>query len=449
NLVPSLIEQIIDLTNNFMQDILIEKISKPVLTLSEDEKLYLLKPLFWANETNMIKPSKRYYELYLKYKSGEFSNITHSELLDLEVHFLLAWTGTFIRYESSFIKALIQKDRGYFEDEKQKLLEILFNKFKYILEYYNKLSNEGKIELSTTPFYHPILPLLIDPHCFNEALPYVSIPENAISMEDDALWHLKEAVAFYGKTFGDKPSGVWPAEGSVSNKTLDLLCKHGIRWTATDEDILGKSLGVDIKNRSNRLFLYQKYYYESVDDKIYIFFRDKELSDLIGFVYSRMDAESATDDFINKLKDIYEISNFSPHVSVILDGENAWEFYKNNGRDFLDRLFEKISHTEWIKTLTYSEVIEDKNIIENRLNNIFSGSWINGNFSTWMGHPEKNKAWYYLYQIKNIFNWKKGSLNSDQINKVSRELHIAEGSDWFWWYGDDHFTEQADVLDNL
>ncbi|MCA1928167.1 MAG: hypothetical protein LDL13_07785, partial [Calditerrivibrio sp.] len=220
-------------------------------------------------------------------------------------------------------------------------------------------------------------------------------------------------------------------------------------WVATDEDILSRSLNFDLKNRFNRNRLYKKFFFQNEDGRVNLFFRDKELSDLLGFVYSGMDADSAVNDFVRRLKDIYDSCNFSPHVSVILDGENAWEFYKNNGRDFFTSFYKTISSLEWVDILTYSEAILNEKISEERLINIASGSWIYGNFSTWMGHHEKNRAWEMLYDLRRAFDNKKDELTSEQVEGFYRELHIAQGSDWFWWYGDDHYTEQADVIDYL
>lgn len=450
NLVPSLLEQIIDLSVDCRNDRLIGLISKPVLSLTDDEKNYLLRSLFWANETNMIKTSKRYYELFVKYgNSRSKQDISFSELIDLEVHFLIAWTGTFIKYGSSFVMGLIQRDRGYSEEDKQHLINILESNFRYIIDYYRSLMESGKIEISTTPFYHPILPLLIKPESFNEALPYTSIPKNALSMRDDAEWHVKGSKEIYKDLFGKFPDGVWPAEGSVSNDALNMFIDNGFKWVATDEDILSRSLNFDLKNRFNRNRLYKKFFFQNERGKINIFFRDKELSDLLGFVYSGMDAELAVNDFVARLREIYENCNFSPYVSIILDGENAWEFYKNNGRDFFTSFYKTISSLEWVDILTYSEAIGNENILEENLSTIASGSWIYGNFSTWMGHHEKNKAWEMLYDLRRVFDNRRDELTSKQIESFYRELHIAQGSDWFWWYGDDHYTEQADVIDYL
>lgn len=450
NLVPSLIEQIIDLSENFEQDILIKKIFTPLSSLTDADKIFLKKALFWANEKNMISPSSRYKELYKIYGDTNSDILpSDNDLLDMQVHFMLAWTGNFIRDESSFIKSLIKKDRSFSEDEKFNLLEILKEKFKYILDYYKFLKDKMKIEISTTPYYHPILPLLIDPSSFNEALPEMSIPENSKSLIEDAEWHVKEAKHIYKKIFNEDPKGFWPAEGSVSNKTAELLSDNGILWMASDEDILSRSLSLDLKSIEHRHQLYKKYLYTNGDKNIFIFFRDKELSDLIGFVYSGMDAEKASNDFIERLREIYLNCNFSPHVSIILDGENAWEFYKNNAKDFFEQLYTKISQSEWIETITYSEAIYKPEIVMQSIDRIASGSWIYGTFSTWMGHIEKNTAWKMLYDTIEVFEKNRDNLKYEVVDRIKREIHIAEGSDWYWWYGDDHYTEQADILDYL
>ncbi|MCX8085232.1 MAG: glycoside hydrolase family 57 protein [Calditerrivibrio sp.] len=449
NLVPSLIEQIIDLSKDIAKDMLLKMISKPTIILTEDEKLSILPSLFWANEKNMISASVRYKELYYKFKNERQQNVSLTELLDLQVHFLLSWTGTFIREESGFIKKLIQKDRYYTEEEKQQLLDILKSKFHYILPYYKKLYEIGSIEISTTPYYHPILPLLIDPISFHEALPDIALPENCYPLDNDAEWHLSKAIELFNNIFGTKPSGFWPAEGSVSTKTAELFIKHNVKWMASDEDILSRTLHINLQNLTDRPLLYKKYIYQKGEQRINIFFRDKKLSDLIGFVYANLDPEKAADDFIQHLKEIYELSDFSPHVSVILDGENAWEFYKNNARNFFEQLYQRISTSEWIETITFTDAIKNKDIPERTITSIAAGSWINGNFLTWMGHEEKNAAWKSLYQAIQDYYTSKPHLLEQQIEKIEKEIHIAEGSDWFWWFGDDHYTEQADVLDYL
>ncbi|MCB4203358.1 hypothetical protein LF845_00115 [Deferribacterales bacterium Es71-Z0220] len=445
NFVPSLLIQLEDYKSEDVNDRLIKLIKKDVKTLEDKEIEFLVPSLFMANLKNMISSSVRYKELYDRYSGSEKSEnklfiFNSQEILDLEVHFLIAWTGAFIRSESSFIKSLIVKDMNFTEDDKRSLLKILFGKISYIFEYYKKLSDMGRIELSVTPYYHPIFPLLLDMNCAYESKKDIKLPLENLRLDEDAKWHLNEGVKEFERIFGVNPTGVWPAEGSVSDETVTIFSDK-FKWCATDEDVLGNSLGIDLKRSDNRKRLYKRYIFG--DEKISVFFRDKYLSDLIGFTYANMEPVEAACDFIKKLQHIYEICDFDPIVSVILDGENAWEFYKNNAFDFFSALYERLMKLDFIQTVTPKEMLKADGV---KLKKVVAGSWIYGDFTTWVGHPEKNKAWEYLYEVKKDLIKLKGD---DNIEEAEKFLHIAEGSDWFWWYGDDHYTVQAGTFDYL
>jgi alpha-amylase/alpha-mannosidase (GH57 family) len=447
NFVPSLLRQIKDYYSLDVNDRLIKLIKANDKFLPEKDYEFLVPVLFMANLQNMISRSDRYKELYEKFSNDRHSRFNYQELLDLKVQFLLAWTGEFIREESSLIKSLIVKDRDFNEDEKDSLLKILTGKIGYIFDYYKKLYSNNKIELSVTPYYHPIFPLLLDMKSALEVKRDIKIPENAFSLEDDAIWNLTEGLKEFEKYFGIKPKGVWPAEGSVSNNAVSIFGDY-FKWCATDEDVLSNSLKINLKLSENRSNLYKRYIYS--DKKISVFFRDKHLSDLIGFVYSKVDAVDAACDFIKKLKNIYDLCEHEPVVTVILDGENAWEFYKKNASDFFHALFERLMKIEWIETVTPTEMIKKNNDNAGKLGNIVAGSWIYGDFTTWVGHPEKNKAWEYVFHVKkDLMNFEKNGSHIKNIDEAKNNLRVAEGSDWFWWYGDDHYTSQAGVFDYL
>jgi len=431
NLVPSLMKQLQIYSENPSSCKFLNLLKKEVDKISATEKDYLLKILFSANLTTMIKPIPRYFQIYQKYMT--IQNLTNQDFLDLQVLFLLSWTGNYLRENNHYIKTLFEKGKDFTQAEKEKLINVLLNFLKEIIPYYKKLEREGKIEITTTPYYHPILPLLLNIESARESKPDISLPKITANFKEDAVYHVKSALDEYQSIFDKKPNGLWPAEGSLSNQTLDLFIEHKIKWTATDEDILYNVAGKRDK--------YKIYKYKD----IYIFFRDKYLSDSIGFRYQNMNEKNAVDDFISHLRSIYNSSQHCQVVSVILDGENAWEFYKNNGKDFFDRLYFEISHQKWIECITFSEVLEKNVEIEN-LESIKAGSWIYGNFTTWIGHPEKNTAWEYLSEARNFLESEK---ENDLYKKAIEYIYIAEGSDWFWWYGDDHFTIYADKFDLL
>jgi len=431
NLVPSLIKQLQIYSENPSSCKFLNLLKKDVDKISNTEKDYLLKILFSANLTTMIKPIPRYFQIHQKYMTTQ--NLTNQDFLDLQVLFLLSWTGNYLRENNHYIKTLLEKGKDFTQEEKEKLINVLLNFLKEIIPYYKNLENEGKIEITTTPYYHPILPLLLNIESAKESKPDISLPKITANFKEDAVYHLNAALDEYQSIFDKKPNGLWPAEGSLSNQTLDLFIEHKIKWTATDEDVLYNVAGKRDK--------YKIYKYKD----IYIFFRDKYLSDSIGFRYQNMNEKNAVDDFISHLRSIYNSSQHCQVVSVILDGENAWEFYKNNGKDFFNRLYSEISHQKWIECITFSEVLEKNVEIEN-LESIKAGSWIYGNFTTWIGHPEKNRAWEYLSETRNFLESEK---ENDSYKKAIEYIYIAEGSDWFWWYGDDHFTIYADKFDLL
>ncbi len=431
NLVPSLIKQLQIYSENPSSCKFLNLSKKDVDKISNTEKDYLLKILFSANLATMIKPIPRYFQIYQKYMTTK--NLSNQDFLDLQVLFLLSWTGNYLRENNQYIKALLEKGKNFTQAEKEKLINVLLDFLKEIIPYYKKLENEGRIEITTTPYYHPILPLLLNTESAKESKPDISLPKITANFKEDAVYHLKSALDEYKNIFDKNPNGLWPAEGSLSNQTLDLFIEHKIKWTATDEDVLYNSTGKRDK--------YKIYKYKD----IYLFFRDRYLSDSIGFRYQNMDEKDAVDDFISHLKSIYNSSQHCQVVSVILDGENAWEFYKNNGKDFFSRLYFEISHQRWIECITFSEVLEKNVEIEN-LESIKAGSWIYGNFTTWIGHPEKNTAWEYLSETRSFLESEK---ENDLYKKAIEYIYIAEGSDWFWWYGDDHFTIYADKFDLL
>ena len=435
NLVPSLIKQLRDYEEENVKCKFLEIWKKPVEKLTDEEKNYLIPFLFSAEHKTMIKPFPRFYQLLLKRKSSNSYKIfSNQEILDLEVLFLLSWCGNAFREKSDTVKKLIKKGSDYTQEDKEYLLKEIFLFVKQIIPFHRELEKKGKIEISTTPFYHPILPLLIDINSAKEATPEINLPKVDVSFKEDAVLHVKSAIEYFSDIFERKPSGFWPAEGSISKETVELFSKNSIVWTASDQDVLFNSL-----KKAEKGLLYRIYSYKGVK----LFFRDKELSDLIGFTYSSWEGEKAAQDFISRLKEIYSTFSFSPIVPVILDGENAWEFYEKNGYDFFTSLYSLIEKQDWIECITFSEAVSKFSSEE--LTDIVAGSWIGGNFYTWIGHPEKNRGWEVLAKTKKDFE-----NSEEELRRKAQEYMLtAEGSDWFWWYGDDHFTPFADKFDML
>ncbi len=345
---------------------------------------------------------------------------------------------------------LVEKGRGFTEEEKQILISKQIDILKKIVPKYKEMADKGQIEISFSPFYHPILPLLCDTNSAKIAMPDVRLPQKRFSHPEDAQKHIKMGLEYFENLFGCKPCGMWPSEGSVSEDVLRIISKEGLLWIATDEDILSASLGKHFRDSSRNIIepdlLYKPYIFENVS----IVFRDHLLSDLIGFVYSKWNAKDAADDFIKRLIHIYQLMPKSkPHlIPIILDGENAWEYYKNDGQDFLKYLYEGLSKESRLKTLTISEYINsiDKGTI---LSKLHAGSWINANYSIWIGHEEDNTAWDYLTETREeLDNFQKLHPEKD-ISEAWKCIYIAEGSDWNWWYGDEHTTDTQKDFDEL
>ncbi len=438
NLVPSLLVQLGAYEDPEVNDKFLKTIRKRVEVLNEEETEYLVEYLFFSNEHNMIKPFERYQELLLK-KEG----FSHSELIDLEVLFILSWCGNYLRESKEIVKNLIKKGRGYTQEEKIELLNSLSSFIKEVIPYYKKLMDKGQIEISTTPFNHPISPLLFDIENGKLANPSTTLPKHEGNFKDYAFMQIDSAVEYYEKLFGKKPQGWWPAEGSVSYDFLKVLNQKGATWACSDQEVLYKS------GHFSKDDIYKNNTLNFKDKSINLFFRDRELSDLIGFSYSGWDAKSAVADLIQRLRKIYVNSSQNCSVNIILDGENAWEHYPDNAMEFFELLYSELDDCNWIESRLFDEVANDKKIASNELYELQPGSWINGNFNIWIGHEEKNAAWEMLFQTKADFEKNEKHLDEETIKIIKNEFLIAQSSDWFWWYGDDHHTDLGSTFDKL
>ena len=399
--------------------------------LNETQRAEVLKLCKSTQFDTMVTPFKRYSELYRQ----EYLN--NNEFIDIEILFMLSWCGVYLRENSEVVRSLIERQKDFCNDDKVMLLEELVGFVGNIFGYYAKLHRDGVISLSTTPLNHPILPLLIDMDVALKANATTNIPKKHVSLKEDAQEQILKAKEIFYDTFGFMPDGFWPAEGAVSEDTLAMFSSSGIKWCATDEEILLKSLHT--KDRSN---IYTPYEFNGVN----IVFRDHYLSDLIGFRYRDKEPNDATSDFMYELERIRGDVGDEASVFVILDGENAWEFYKNNGYDFFDSLYERIKNTPWCKTLTMDEISQ---LERKKLPYLSAGSWIHGEFNTWVGHVEKTRAWELLYLTKRDYERHKDLLDGKIQEEIKTHFLAAECSDWFWWYGDDHVTEFAVEFDEL
>jgi len=459
NLVPSLIEQIQDYSQeNAVKDKFLEVSMEKAKDLKDEEKAFILLNFFTANWESMIFPMPRFYDLLIKrgrYISEEqvykiIKRFTEQDFLDLQVLYNLAWFDPEYKKTIPEIKELVKKGFLYTEEEKKVVLDTQIEILKKIIPEYKRLQEKGLIEVSVSPYFHPILPLVCNTNIARVAVPKMPLPKK-FSHPEDAQWQVENAVSMYKKNFGTKPRGMWPSEGSVSEDMVPILIKNGIEWFATDEEILYRSL--DVK-KSGEL-LYKPYLLEREGGKASIIFRDRALSDLIGFNYTRISAQDAVSDFmkhLNNIKNYFGKADDARLVSVILDGENCWEFYKNDGKDFLCGLYEEITKDPDLKAVTVSEFLQEYPA-KDKIDKLFPGSWINGNYAIWIGHEEKNRAWDCLNQARqDLIAYQEENpkeKDSQNLKLAWKHIYIAEGSDWNWWYGDDHSSDYDDEFDDL
>ncbi len=456
NFAPSLMIQIDEYVSGKVKDRVQILSEKPASALSKAEKQEILNQFFICNLDNLIKPSPRYFELYQKYSSGaDADKFSTQEMLDLQVWYNLSWIGEVSKQDKK-ISELIQLDRNFSESDKKYILDYHLQVLGKISDIMNELKNSGQIEISCSPEYHPILPILIDSHAALEAMPWLDLSNVQFRYPEDAESQIARGINVYRQTFGALPSGIWASEGSLSDATCDMLAKFNIKWTATDEQILKETAQGDFYDTLK--FFPQIYHNHQKNCEIKLLFRDHFLSDRIGFVYSNWDAEESAKEFCSHLESIRneiirvhgeEALDYAA-VTVILDGENCWEFYKDNGFPFLNCLFSSLSDSELFETVKCSEAVEKINPNYSKtFNHIHAGSWINANFSIWIGDKDDQTAWKMLAKARGEVEAKKNNMSPELLDKVLNEIYIAEGSDWFWWYGPEHNAPNKNDFDIL
>ncbi len=425
NLVPSLIMQLEAYTERGATDrpFSVSKIAASALT--EADSLYLLDHFFMANPDTMIRPFPRYWELYLRRTPGQNSaqdtlrRFSEKDLRDLQVWFNLAWVHPLAVAKDQDLRDLVAKGRHFTEADKNTVLEKHLEILKQVLPLHKKLADGGQVELTTTPFFHPILPLLFDKKLAREAMPQVKLPRYSGGYPEDAAVHVRRALELHERVFGSRPRGMWPAEGSVCQAMLPLLAQNGVRWIATDEEVLSQSTQGHVSRDHhghvrNPESLYCPYKVKEGEHELAIVFRDHALSDMIGFQYQRSGGEEAADDLLRHLHNIGQAvrTDRPPLVSIILDGENCWEHYAHGGVPFLCALYEKCARSKEVTPVRIGEYL-DKNPPSATLPHLFAGSWISHNFAIWVGHEEDNTGWDALHTTREHLRCARRSGTSD------------------------------------
>ena len=407
NLVPSLLVQIDAFAREEARDRHLELGLKRADTLREDERAFIVENFFHAHPPRMIAPYPRYAELLAKRDAAgaglsarmQAAQFSVDDVRDLQVWHKLVWIDAEYHHSDQRIRALIEKAQSFSEDDKATLRIVELELLRSVVPAYRDASERGQVELSTSPFYHPILPLLCDTDIYLRTHPDSRMPREPFRHPEDALEQLTRASALHERVFGRPPEGVWPSEGSVSDAMVPLVVRTGFRWMATDEAILARTTGRPITrdgdgNVEQPELLYRPYRVGTSGESVACGFRDHTLSDLIGFTYSGWSPEFAADDFVHRLVEAgrryhRRSGGGEATVFVILDGENAWEHYEGQGRLFLRSLYRRLAANPELRTVTMSEACAGA---QESLPSIFPGSWINGDFYIWIGHPDDHRA---------------------------------------------------------
>jgi alpha-amylase/alpha-mannosidase (GH57 family) len=464
NFTPTLLEQIDDyaqqIDRHFVQgeeikDEMLCNLVQGVLPTAPDKRIEIIKHCLRANKERLINRYPQYRRLA---KQAHFLE-THPEaiiyihdqfLADLLVWFHLAWMGETVRRSDLRIRKLLDKGHGFSLQERIELLKVIGELCANVIGRYRNLVAGGQIELSVTPYAHPIMPLLFDIHSAREAMPEASLPvcDHYPGGAERVDWHIEKGFQVFEHFFGFRPGGCWPSEGSVSEQTIRALSKRGFSWLASGETVLRNSL-----NHHAHLSvqgIHQAFQFQ--DNPTRCFFRDDGLSDMIGFTYATWHADDAVANMLHHLENIAEAckDDSGAIVSIILDGENAWEYYPENGYHFLNGLYKGLSSHPRINLTTYSDYLQQHQAAT-PLQRVVAGSWVYGTFSTWISGEEKNYGWDLLCDAKRSVDeaLASGQFNAEQRERIETQLGICEGSDWFWWFGDYNPAESVRDFEHL
>jgi alpha-amylase/alpha-mannosidase (GH57 family) len=432
--------------------------------LEPAQKREILERAFQVNEI-YVQRWPRFAELQAQVRSGGaeacVANFNERDWRDLQLLSQLVWMDEEHIAKDPVVNALAAKGKDFTERDKDMLKEKQLELLGSVLPEYRIAAESGQIEISTTPYYHPILPLLCDTDIARVSNPHTPVPHPPFRCPEDAREQLLRARAYHERVFGKPPAGFWPSEGSVSDQALEIGMELGFKWFATDEGVLGRTRNIGFWRDAggypeNGADLYTPWRLQRAGKEIYGFFRDHYISDLVGFVYSRMGAVAAAEDLHRRIRAIGDRGPLgrTATVSVILDGENAWEYYPENGRQFLREFYRRVQDDPEMRALTVSEAVET-NASAPVMQEIFPASWINANFDVWIGHREDVRAWDLLRDAREVYERHAerqaggDSIATVRLQRAYEAVLAAEGSDWNWWYGPEHGSVNDAEFDEL
>jgi len=460
NFVPVLVDQLEDYAEQFSTGNVRDPMLRLLLTenldqISEADRTLILESCFRSNHAKMIEPYPSYKRLFDLFQLLEdagkttFSYLSGQFLADLLTWYHLAWCGESMRREHDFIIQMLTKDENFSWADRKSLFKIIGQNVAGVVPRYRLLAERGQIEISATPHYHPLAPLMLNFESARESEPSSSLPQSIAypGGKTRVVSHLTSTLKTHKQRFGVTPQGLWPAEGAVSTALVELMAEQNVKWIASGEGVLANSLRLSGDLPEQKDYLYRQYNIKGPASSVNCFFRDDRLSDLIGFEYARWNGKDAAQHFVSQIEKIAAEApdNERPLVSIILDGENAWEYFAYNGYHFLNDLYAELEGHESIQTTTFGEYLEKRESVKNvgfpkagELPRLVAGSWVYGTFSTWIGSTDKNHAWDLLCMAKQSYDMviAGGRLSAKEIAIAEKQLSSCESSDWFWWFGD-------------
>lgn len=449
NFAPILLEQIEDYAKQVncflhdhieMKDPLLAALATSAIPANIDDRQELISNCMRANRERQIDRYPAFKNLvqmaeWVQSHADTMQYINAQFIDDFLVWYHLAWMGETVKLSDARIQRLIAKERNFTLHDRLEIIEVIGELLSTVICRYKSLATKGRIELSVTPYAHPIIPLLLDIKSTHEAMPGAPLPEldTYPGGEERAKWHIKQGLVTFKRFFGFIPEGCWPAEGAISTPTLKIIQEAGFSWTATGGQVLHNSLS--LSGLGSDIGVHHPFQVKGT--KIPCFFRDDGLSDLIGFKYSKWHADDAVNDMIHHLETIAKNESDDSVVSIIMDGENAWEYYPDNAYHFLSAFYQRLANHSDIELTTFSECLAAQVTVK-ELPKLMAGSWVYGTFSTWIGDPDKNRGWDMLGDAKWAFDKVRatGRLSKMQVMEAEFQLAVCEGSDWFWWFGD-------------
>ncbi|MBP6382868.1 MAG: hypothetical protein KA321_09265, partial [Pseudomonadales bacterium] len=471
NFAPVLLEQIADYvaqledylgSGSAIRDPLLAALAEPPMPASPEARSELMKQCLRVNRKRIIERFPAFRGIatmaeWMQQHPDAMLYLSNQFLIDLVVWYHLGWTAESVRRADARVQQLQDKAHGFTVRDRRELLGILLEMLRSVVPRYRRLAESGRVELAMSPYAHPILPLLLDIRAGAETQPEARLPliDRYAGGRERARWHLRHGRDVFERHFGITPAGCWPSEGALSNATLELLATEGFRWSASGENVLRNSIGAGAGHADLHApgHTCQHRVYRFAENTVDCFFRDDGLSDLIGFTYSEWHADDAVANLVHHLENIKAACANCRDcaVVIILDGENAWEYYPENGYYFLDALYRELSRHPGFVLGTFSGFLDARHPQRAHLASLKAGSWVYGTLSTWIGSPDKNRGWEMLADAKRHYDRvvAAGTLEPGIAERALMQLAACEGSDWFWWFGDYNPAQSVSDFERL